>query len=108
MSVRASTSRPSTCSGAIYCSVPRIVPCAVMASFAVGSWGSGVARRLLPQFRQAKVQQLRTRLGQHDVAWLQIAMRDTLSVSFIQRIGDFDGVLQNLLQRQGTFLQSVS
>jgi hypothetical protein len=33
MSVRASTSFPSTCSGAMYCSVPRIVPCAVTALF---------------------------------------------------------------------------
>jgi hypothetical protein len=29
MSLRASASLPSTCSGAMYCTVPRIVPCAV-------------------------------------------------------------------------------
>ena len=32
MSVRASASLPSTCSGAMYCSVPSIVPCAVTSS----------------------------------------------------------------------------
>ena len=45
MSLRASASLPSTCSGAMYCTVPRIVPCAVRAraSRAVSSptsrWG---------------------------------------------------------------------
>ena len=40
MSLRASASRPSTCSGAMYCTVPRIVPCAVS--------GAAVASRVIP------------------------------------------------------------
>ena len=44
MSVRASISSclPSTCSGAMYCNVPRIVPSAVTALFIVGSCEAGV------------------------------------------------------------------
>ncbi len=37
ISVRASTSLPSNCSGAIYCIVPMMVPFAVSGSLAVGS-----------------------------------------------------------------------
>ncbi len=37
MSVRASTSVPSNCSGAMYCNVPTIAPSAVNGSFAVRS-----------------------------------------------------------------------
>jgi len=37
MSVRASASRPSICSGAMYRNVPTIVPCAVMPASVVAS-----------------------------------------------------------------------
>ena len=40
MSLRASASWPSTCSGAMYCTVPRIVPCAVL--------GAACASRVIP------------------------------------------------------------
>ena len=92
----------------MYCNVPRIVPCAVIGSFAVGSCESGSGRSgFLLQLRQTKVQQLRAGLGEHDVAGLQIAMRDAFAVSLVQRVGNLDGVLQHLLHRQRTFLQPL-
>jgi len=63
-------------------------------------------RCLLPQLRQTKVQELRTRLGQHDVAGLQITVRDSLAVRLVERVGDLDGVLQNLFERKRTFLEA--
>jgi len=77
MSVRASISfvLPSTCSGAMYCSVPRIVPSWVTASLAVavGSWKEEWrAACILPQFLQGRNPTASSRLGQHDVARLEI------------------------------------
>ena len=60
----------------------------------------------MPQLRQTKVQELRTRLGQHDVAGLQITVRDSLAVRLVERVGDLDGVLQNLFERKRTFLEA--
>ncbi len=59
------------------------------------------------QFRQTEVQQLRPRFGEHDVAGLQVAMRDTFAVGLVQRIGNLDRVLQHMLQRQRTFQQPL-
>ena len=89
MSVRASASLPSSCSGAMYCSVPRIVPCA---SGAAGNVGRGLAAHdgLLAQLGQAEVQQLRPRLREHDVAGLQVAVDDAGAVRGGERIGDLD------------------
>ena len=46
-------------------------------------------------------------LVEHDVAGLQIAMRDAFAMRLVQRIGNLDRVLQHLLQRQRTFQQSL-
>ena len=59
------------------------------------------------QFRQAEVEQLRPGLGEHDVAGFQIAMGDAFAMRLVQRIGNLDGVLQYLLDRQRAFLQSL-
>ena len=61
----------------------------------------------LLQLRQAEIQQLRPRLGEHDVAGLEVAVRDAFAVRLVQRVGDLDGVLQYLLDRQRTFLQAL-
>jgi hypothetical protein len=89
--------------GAMYWSVPRIVPSPVIALFIVGSCETGGAGRNLPlQLCQTKVQQLRARFGQHNVARLQIAVGNALAMRFVQRVGNFDGILQYLLYRQRT------
>ena len=59
------------------------------------------------QLRQTEIQQLRARLREHDVAGFQIAVRHALAVRLVQRVGNLDGVLQHLLDRQRTFLQSL-
>ena len=41
--------------------------------------------------RQAKIEQLRAGLRQHDVARLQISVDDSLSMRLVQGRGDFDG-----------------
>ena len=62
---------------------------------------------LLLQFCQAEVEQLCPRLREHDVARLQVAMRDASSVRLVQRVGDFDRILQHLLNRQRAFHQAL-
>ena len=41
--------------------------------------------------REAEVEQLRTARREHDVAWLQVAMHDTLRMRSGERLGDLDG-----------------
>jgi hypothetical protein len=92
----------------MYCNVPRLVPRALIASFAVGIWESGLPGCcILSPFCQPKVQQLRTGFRQHDVARLQIAVRYSLAVGFVERVGNIDGVLQDLIDRQRTFFQAL-
>ena len=62
---------------------------------------------LLPQLGQAEVQQLRAGFREHDVARLQIAVSDALAMRLVERVGNFYRVLQDLLDRQRTFLQSL-
>ena len=39
---------------------------------------------------------VRPHLGQHDVARLEVPMREPLAVRLVERIGDFDGVSSEL------------
>ena len=59
------------------------------------------------QLRQAKIQKLRPRPCQHDVARLQIPVDDPLPVRLVQRIRDLNSNLQCLIQRQRALLQPV-
>jgi hypothetical protein len=52
------------------------------------------------QLREAEVQQLHTRAGQHDVGWLQVAMHDSLAVGRDQCVGNIDGVGERLFHRK--------
>ncbi len=56
--------------------------------------GHGLVRLRLGQ---AKVEQLDARLGQHDVARLQIAMDDAFRVCGGQRVGDLSAVAKHLV-----------
>ena len=51
-------------------------------------------------FARPKSSSLAPLCGQHDVARLQIAMRDALAVRLVQRVGDRDRHLQRLVERQ--------
>ncbi len=64
-------------------------------------------RTSLCEFGEAGIQELRPRLGEHDVAGLEIPMHHTLPVGFVQRIRNFDGVAKRLVERQCAFLQAV-
>ncbi len=103
MSLRASDSLPSSCSGAMYWNVPRIVPCCVIArGISVGrdvaedeDFTAG-SRRL----REAEVEELHARLRQHDVAGLQVAVDDAGVVRRVEGRRDLDRDLQELLRRE--------
>ena len=49
-----------------------------------------------PQLRDAKVQELRARLGQHDVGGLEIAVGDPGPVRLVERVGDLPTDQQHL------------
>ena len=107
MSVRASASWPSSCSGAMYWNVPRIVPCAVRFGGVVGSIDRLPATAWSASLRQPEIEQLRARLRQHDVARLEIAMDDAGAVRSRERVGNLNPDLQRLVERQRTLLQPL-
>ena len=83
----------------MYGSVPRIMPALVSGAW-LDSVDDGRPCRLSPQLCQPEVEQLDARPRQHDVGGLQVAMDDALLVGGGERVGDLDGVLQGLLDRQ--------
>ena len=105
ISARGSASFPSSCSGAMYCRVPRMVPSAVI--------GVRVGRPVVPNgprpsatsFASPKSRSLR-RIGEHDVARLEVPMHDVLSMRLIQRVGQLNRNLQGFVERQPVALQS--
>ena len=107
MSVRASASLPSSCSGAMYWTVPRTVPASV-SGISVGiSVREAVAGDGLQRLGQTEVEDLHARGGQHDVRGLQVPMHDALAVRAIERVGDLGAVSQRLVQRQRSLRQPV-
>ena len=105
MSVRASASLPSSCSGAMYCMVPRIMPGAVVFTPSPKSLSPGPQQPPADgcfSFASPKSSSLAPLCRQHDVARLQVAMGDALSVRFVQGIRDRDRHLQRLVERQRT------
>ena len=101
MSLRASASLPCSCSGDMYCSVPRICPSLVSAWS--GSRRAAAASTDALIFASPKSSSLTPDLGHQDVGRLQIAVDDAFAVRGIQRIGNLDGVLQRLIERQRPF-----
>ncbi len=110
---RASASFPSSCSGAMYCRVPRIVPAPVsgaaavtvsicVAAAPVDAGNPGRPRRHL---RQPEIQHLHSAGRQHDVARLQVPVHDPRTVRLIQSVGNLDGGLNRLRHRHRPALQ---
>src|SRR5688572_3501805 len=93
MSVRASASYPSSCSGTMYCIVLRMVPYAVK-----GAPVSGRPMRRQPRASMssspARIEELRPALGQHDVPRFEIAMDDASPVRGGERAADLDSTTQ--------------
>ena len=69
--------------------------------------GQLAQRRVLDRLGQTEIEQLHARLGDHDVAGLQIAMDDPRFVRAVERLGDLDAIADHLLERQRPFRQAV-
>ena len=83
-----------------------MAPCAVRFGGVVGNIDSSSGDAHGCRLCKAEVEQCRARLCEHDVAGLDIAMDDALPMGLIEGIGDFDGVLNGLFDRKGSFLQA--
>ena len=112
MSVRPSASRPSSCSGAMYWNVPRIVPSCVrlfgMLPSAVGSDVTADWHRRRHRLGQPEVEQLHARLRDHHVARLQVPVHDPLPVRLVQRVRDLRPEPQRLLERQRALGEAIA
>jgi hypothetical protein len=98
MSVRASAGLPSTCSGTMYCGVPRMAPWPVMGVVRVCAASPRGGHRL--GLGQPEIQQLQPRLGDQDVARLQVTVHDPLAMGGVQRIGNLQRQPQGFFERQ--------
>ncbi len=101
MSVRVSAGRPSTCSGAMYGSVPTTRPVDGQGPVP----GRQPRQRVFRRFRsdcpgEAEVEELHARLRQHDVRGLEVPVDDPAAVRRVERPGDLRAVTQRLLERQ--------
>ena len=84
------------------------VPAPVSGSGSVGAVQQALDRRLLSvsgEPGQAEVEEPRSRLRQHDVAGLQVAVDDALLVGGGQGVRDLGGAPPGLLERQRPLLQ---
>ena len=81
-----------------------MVPSAVAAA-GMESVSDARVELVLTQFRQAEVEELRTRAGDHDVAWLQVAVDDPLTMCMIERSRDFARAAQHLVSGKSTTQQ---
>ena len=94
MSLRASASWPASCSGAMYGYVPSTAPAAVSGT-APGETVDRASRSGVGcSFDKPEVEQLRARLGHHDVARLEITVDEPVSMRVVQRIGELDAASQ--------------
>ena len=59
------------------------------------------------RLRQAEVQQLGSRLRQHDVSGLEIAMHDAAAMRRFQPLAQLESALQKLIQRQRPLVQPI-
>ena len=58
-------------------------------------------------FSQTEVEQLRTRLREHDVARLQIAVHDSRTMGALERFGDLRAEAQDVVNRQGAAQKAI-
>src|SRR5476649_600685 len=106
MSVRASASRPSSCSGAMYWNVPRIVPCAVRLGGVVGSIDNPPPATTPRADARPKSRSF-AGSRQHHIARLQIAVNDSRAMRAVECVRDLGGDGQAFLQGQRTLDDAV-
>ena len=108
MSLRPSNSLPSTCSGDMYRNVPIIVPSAVIGVVCVAA-ALGVAPpiSLSGKLGQTEIQKLRAHCGEHDVAWLQVAVSDAAAMRPVQRVRNLRAVFQYLFYGRRPSLKAL-
>ena len=63
---------------------------------------SGRVERPLDCLRQTEVEELHSRLREHHVARLQVAVDDSLSVRLVERVRDLDSEAKHLLRRESS------
>ena len=73
---------------------------AVVSGCGLVTWESAQQSRGLRRLGQAKVEQRRSALREHDVGRLQITMGDAPAVSGGEGIGDLSAVLESFVERQ--------
>ena len=88
-----------------------MLPSEVSGLFSVGSalssgaaWVDALGAR---SFARPEVEELRARLRQHDIAWRQVAVDDSLPVRLVERLRDLPAIPQDLLLREGALLQPI-
>ena len=67
----------------------------------------GQARGRRCSASKAKVQELGSRFGEHDIAGLEVAVNDSVTVSFVESVGDFAPDLQDLIGWKRALLQTL-
>ena len=80
---------PCSCSGAMYCSVPTIVPCAVPVPGVVGQHRQRLTAAPTVCFARPKSSSFAP-VREHDVARLQIPVDDAVSMRRLEGVGDLD------------------
>ena len=99
MSVRASTARPSSCSGAMYCK--RADEDALRRDRRVARRPGLAGEHALDRRPcEAEVEKLRAGARQHDVGRLEVAVDDAVAVRAIERVGDLGAVADHLVGGQ--------
>ena len=94
----------------------RIVTLAALEQPVPGRVHGGAGARLIrlcrtdicgrPEFREAKIEELRAARRQHDIGGLQIPMDDSVAMRVVERAGDLVRVRQRQVQRQRPVRQS--
>ena len=95
-SERPSSASPADCSGDMYDAVPRVIPGDVSASTTCDVRLHGILAA--QQLGEAEVHHLHVAaLGEEDIRGLDVAMHDALRVRGVERVGDLDADVDNLL-----------
>ena len=99
MSLRASASRPSTCSGDMYGQGAQDGAFRRQRNGLSLHVAAAVDSRSVLDLRESEIENLHAALGEQDVAGLQIAVNDALPVRGVERVQDLIGQCERLGKR---------
>ena len=85
----------------MYGSVPRMVPSAVVVRGDVASSEQRLPGRAHRVLRQAEIEELGARCGEHHVSRLQVPMDDALPVGLFERVRDLNAKAEHWLSGSG-------